>query len=273
MQILIGLRWSALRTEVDPLSGASAVLPVRFGIDPASAAALSWAFRLAAPTTASVTAVTQGPASAEDALREALSLGAQHAIRIDGPAGCSPSDVAAALAPLAAEADLIILGAYSIDGGSGAVAPSLAAILERPQACGLLSVAWEAGSLAAERRLPGGRRERLRLPLPAVISMEAGTSPLSRASLPGWLEALAAEVRVVVPERTLKPRPVGTVVPYRPRPRTVPAPPQGDTARERIAALTGALDGGSHAQQVQLPPDGAAVEIIAALRRWGYLAI
>ena len=65
--------------------------------------------------------------------------------------------------------------------------------------------------------------------------------------------------------------PSGTAVPYRPRPRTVPPRPAGDEPRERTASLTGALESGSVAQKVELPPDEAAAEIVATLRRWGYL--
>jgi electron transfer flavoprotein beta subunit len=271
MQILVALKWSALRTEVDPASGASQVLPGQFGSDPASLAALMWALRLAESVEATVTVATVGTEAAEEGLRVALALGADHACRVDAPEGCTPTDVAAALVPLATEADLVVVGARSIDGGSAAVAPALAASLDRPQACGLLEVEWHGDHLLAERRLPAGRRERVRLALPAVISMEAGSIPPGRAPLPALLAAADADIRRISPDRTIMAEPPGTTGPYRPRPRTVPAPPAGEEPRDRIATLTGALDGGSRAQQIESAPEEAAEEIVAVLRRWGYL--
>ena len=271
MRILVPLKWSALRTEVDPLSGSARVLPGRFGPDPASSAALAWALRLAEPVEATVGVLTIGPEAAEAGLREALALGATDAQRIDGPADPEPLEVAEALASLAAGADLVVVGARSIDRGSAAVAAALATLLEWPGACGLLGVDWDADGLRAERRLPAGRRERLRIDTPAVISIEAGTVAIDRAALPALLAAAKAGIAVVAPERAPTTESPAAVVPYRPRPRNAPAPPVGAEPRERIAALSGALEAGSRAQQIELPPEEAAAEIVAALRRWDYL--
>lgn len=273
MRILVPMKWSALRTEVDPLSGSARVLPGRFGPDPSSLAALAWALRLARTTEGEVTVVTIGPKAAEAGLREALALGANVAKRIDGPADSEPLHVATCLAPLAAAADVVLLGARSIDRGSAAVAPALAAILERPGACGLLELELDLDrdALLAERRLPAGRRERIRVPLPAVVSVEAGTIDIGRAALPSLLAAAEVVIPVTSPERAPA-ESSASVVPYRPRPRDAPPPPTGDSPRERIAALSGALDAGSRAQTLELPADEAAAEIVATLRRWGYLA-
>ena len=271
MKLLVAIKWSALRTEVDQLSGTSRVTPGRFGPDPASLAALAWASRLAAEVGAEITAATVGPAEAENGLRPALALGAARAVRVEGPAGVASLDVATALAPLAAEADLVVLGARSVDRGSAAVAPALAATLGRPSACGLLSVVWRNGDLFCERRLPAGRREHVRVALPAVISVETCTIAPSRAALPAVLTAADAAVEVIAPEHPLVRESAGTVMPYRPRPRSVPRGPSGDAPHERIASLTGALEAGSQAQEVRLPAAEAATEIVATLRRWGYL--
>ena len=271
MDILVPLKWSALRTEVDPLTGSATVTAGRFGPDPSSLAALSWALRLAGSTGAAVTVVTIGPEAAEAGLRDALALGAAKALRIEGPADPEPLLVAALLGPLASESDLVVLGARSVDRGSAAVAPTLAALLERPSACGLLDVAWDGDRLAAERRLPAGRRERVRLPMPAVISVESDSIPLGRAALPATLEASGATIEVVRPDHVPTASSVATVVPYRPRPRNAPPPPEGERPRDRIAALSGALEAGARAQTIELPPEEAAAEILATLRRWGYL--
>lgn len=271
MRILVPLKWSALRTEVDPLTGSAHVLPGRYGPDPAAAAALEWALRLAGPPEATVTVVTIGPEAAEPGLREALALGANDAVRIEGPADPEPLEVAALLSPLAASADLVVLGSRSIDRGSAAVAPALAALLDRPSACGLLGLEWADERIVAERRLPAGQRERVRVATPAVVSVEWASIELRRAALPALLRAADADIEVITPEHQPSTGAASTVLPYRPRPRNAPPPPQGEEPRERIASLSGGLDAGSHAQQLELPPAEAAAEILATLRRWGYL--
>jgi electron transfer flavoprotein beta subunit len=248
------------------------VLPGRYGIDPASLAALEWARHLAGPVGARVTAATVGPPEAEEGLRRALGLGAARALRIAAIDGGDPAAVAAALAGPAAEAALVLTGAWSIDGGTAAVAPTLAALLERPQACGLLNAGWEGDALVGERRLPAGRRERLHLPLPAVASFEAGTIALRREPLPALLAAQGASIEVLTPAVAVRGARRGLEQPYRPRPRTIPIRPLDEDPRARIAALTGALEASSGSQQLTLDPPQAAAAIVDALRRWGYLA-
>lgn len=271
MEFFVALKWSTLRVETDPLTGAARVLPGRYGPDPASLAALEWARQLAAPVGARITVGTVGPAEAEAGLRHALGLGASRAIRLHAADGATPMAVAAALAGPAAAADLVLTGAWSIDGGSAAVAPTLAALLGRSQACGLLALAWDGDALVGERRLPAGRRERLRLRLPAVVSLEAGTIALRREPLPALLVAQESELEVIHPAVPPAGAREGVEQPYRPRPRTIPARPDGDDPRERIAALTGALEAAPAAQQLYLEPPAAAAAIVEALRRWGYL--
>jgi len=59
--------------------------------------------------------------------------------------------------------------------------------------------------------------------------------------------------------------------PYRPRPRELPGPT--GTALRRTLELTGALAQRTPPTVVgPLPPEEAATELLAYLRRWGYLA-
>jgi electron transfer flavoprotein beta subunit len=271
MKILVPVKWSALVMEIDPLTGAATTLEGRYGLDPASEAALEVALRLAEPAAAVVTAVTVGPQPADSALRTARAAGAAEAVRVDAPAGAASAPVAAAIADLAADADLVLAGAWSEDGGTATVAPTIAALLGRPQACGLLDLRWDGEVLTGERRLPAGRRERLRIGLPAVVSVEPAAASLRRASLPAVLAAEAAPIRVVHPPRPIEARRPAGLEPYRPRPRTLPPPPAGEDHRARIAVLSGTLETGPRAQQLRLEPPEAAAAIVDALRRWGYL--
>jgi electron transfer flavoprotein beta subunit len=150
----------------------------------------------------------------------------------------------------------------------------LAAELGAAQALGLVKLEpEEASSIRAERRLDGGRRERLRVRPPAVLSVEGATARLRRAPLPSVLRAGHLEVEHVdgaskahdgTPAR-------GRLRPYRPRARALDPPDPELPARERILKLTGALATRGGRQVVRGEPDEAAEALLGALRAWGYI--
>ncbi len=271
VEILVPIKWSALRTEFDALTGDAVMLEGRFGIDPASAAALEWALTLASESGAGVSALSVGPAAADEGLRVALASGVDRAVRVAAPPGIGSLSTAAAIAGHGSAADLVVCGAWSEDGGSASVPPAVAAILDRPQACGLLSLEWAQGDITGARRIPGGRRELLRVKLPAVVSVEPGTASLRRASMPAVLAAAGDEIEVIEHAAPVRLAAAGVVEPYRPRPRSIPPPPAGEDHRERIQSLSGTIESGGRAQEVRLDPPEAAACIIEKLQEWGYL--
>lgn len=300
MRILVALKWVALRPEVDPLTGIAHPDPRFSGAGPADTSALEWALRLRDTLGGTVTAVTVGPAPAEALLRQALAVGADHAMRIDlagdHHAGADHSDpssrwVAAELATVAAGCDLVLCGYASADRGSGAVPAFLAHDLGWPQALGLTGLVVEPAAggdghggpsprLVLERRLDGGRRERLALVPPGVVSLEPGPE-LRRAPLAATLTAGSSLVEVR-PARQVPP-PAPAVLarrPYRPRTRVVPAP-GGDT-RSRLVHLLGAAQlgapaageasGGGTQAGGELSAADAARLVLDRLTAWGYLS-
>lgn len=262
MGVAVCVKWVAPTPDADE----------RFaGISAADQAALEWALRSAEVTGDHVTVVCAGPPAAEAALRDALAAGATRAVRVDVPEGLDSARVAAALRGPLAGARLVWCGDYSLDRGTGSVPAYLAAHLQMAQALGLVQVSFDArGVLEVLRRLDGGRRERLRIDTPAVLSVEGGTARLRRASLRAAIAASTAEVAVL-------PGPAAAEVvppalrPFRPRARVLPAP-AGDSALERIRALTAAGATSSHGETIEAEPAEAARRILAALREWGYLA-
>ena len=166
-------------------------------------------------------------------------------------------------------------GDWSLDRGSGSVPAFLAAELGAAQALGLVAVTPGATpSLVAERRLDRGRRERLTVPLPAVISLEGGSVRLRRAPLAAVLAAGSAPIEVVTPPSLAAEGRVRTerTGPYRPRARARVAPAGDASPRDRILALTGALDATEPARTVSADPEAAADLILDQLRSWGYLS-
>jgi electron transfer flavoprotein beta subunit len=281
------MKWVPLRVEVDPLTGAVAADPRSSGASGADLAALEWGLRLAEAWGGEVLVASAGPTEADGLLREALAAGAARAVRCELPAGApgvlpagAPSElVAAALAAAFAGVAVVVCGDWSLDRGSGSVPAFLAARLGAAQALGLVALWPEApGVVRAERRLDLGRREVLRVRAPAVLSVEGATAHLRRASLPAMLRARDAAVEHLpapVPDPVAAgiPEPPGPIRrgPYRPRPRVLPGPDPGASARERILALTGAETGRTPPQTVRLDPGPAADRVLAQLRTWGYL--
>lgn len=246
------------------------------GWSAADLAAVETALRLGATWSAPVAVVSVAPESADDALREFRAVGVERVIRIDPglEAGVELDsvDVAEALGDTLRSlgATVVCCGDYSTDRGSGSVPAFVAHDLGASQALGAVEVHSEGpGSLRLVRRLDGGRRERLVVDAPCVISVEGSVAELRRASLGATLAARDDRVEVVaVPGRGGHPSPITR--PWSPPARVQPAP-AGDAALQRVVELTGALVERTPPRTVELPADDAADLILDQLRAWGYL--
>jgi len=268
------------RPEVDPTTGAVRQDPGRIDLSITDRAALEHALRIGDAWGLPVVAVAAGPPSADAALREALGAGAR-TVRIPWPAA-EPAEMlagdprplavalGAAIAPLTPA--VVVCGDRSVTGGTGALPALLAHELGAAQALGLAALTVDGRRLVGERRLDGGRRERLAVAPPAVCSVEAAGVRLRRASLTAALDAARAAVEVapaVAPApgpRRLVP---GPLRPFRPRTRVLPAP-AGATARERLIELTGALVAHDPPRLVRpADADAAAAALLDYLRERG----
>jgi electron transfer flavoprotein alpha/beta subunit len=139
-----------------------------------------------------VTAVLAGPAADEGPLRRALAAGATRALRVVGEdfGGADFHTLGQALGTAVKRlgADLVLTGARSDDDGLGAVPASIA----RHLGPGALHVACIETLATADGGVEvsvrgGGRLRRLRLPLPAVLSVVAsgpGAPVLPEATAP-----------------------------------------------------------------------------------------
>ncbi|MEY4372317.1 MAG: hypothetical protein RL219_1086 [Actinomycetota bacterium] len=277
------------------------------GISAADTSALEWALRIGETFGHPVLAVTVGPAEAEAALRDALACGAQAAVRVDTGdedlTTASSAVVAQHIARAVLDARATVTGAtgntsqptisvvccgdYSLDRGTGSVPAFLAHLLGAQQALGLvqLQVQVQGPMLTGLRRLDGGRRERLAVSAPAVISVEGATATLRRASVAATLRAKQAVIHTVgytatAPEASSASEPAVQRRAYRPRARELAAP-VGDRALDRVqqvlsgtsASGAGAGDAGAGAHRTTevLEPAAAARRIVDALRDWGYI--
>jgi electron transfer flavoprotein alpha/beta subunit len=172
------------------------------GLD--DAYALAFAFGLGSAHV--VTAVLAGPAADEGPLRRALAAGATRAVRIVGEdfgaADFHTLGQALGSAVKRLGADLVLAGARSTDDGLGAVPAAIARQVGAPHVACIESLAAATGGVEISVR-GGGRRRRLRLPVPAVLSVVA-SGPAAPALPDAAGEPPAIEVLSLVdPEATV----------------------------------------------------------------------
>ncbi|PZH09060.1 electron transfer flavoprotein subunit beta [Streptomyces sp. NTH33] len=147
---------------------------------------------------AEVTVLTVGPEDAKDALRKALSMGADKAIHVedDDLHGTDAIGTSLVLAKAIEKAgyDLVISGMASTDGAMGVVPALLAERLGVPQVTLLSEVAVQDGTVRG-RRDGDAASEQLQAALPAVVSV---TDQSGEARYPSFKGIMAAKKKPVV---------------------------------------------------------------------------
>lgn len=147
---------------------------------------------------AEVTVLTVGPEDARDALRKALSMGADKAVHVedDGLHGTDAVGTSLVLAKAVEKSgyDLVISGMASTDGTMGVVPALLAERLGVPQVT-LLSEVGVEGGVVRGRRDGDSASERLEASLPAVVSV---TDQSGEARYPSFKGIMAAKKKPVV---------------------------------------------------------------------------
>ncbi|MFE5620440.1 electron transfer flavoprotein subunit beta/FixA family protein [Streptomyces sp. NPDC056524] len=146
---------------------------------------------------AEVTVVTVGPDDAKDALRKALSMGADKAVHVndDDIHGTDVIGTSAILAKALEKTgfDLVICGMASTDGTMGVLPALLAEQLSLPQVTLLSEVSVE-GTVVKGRRDGDAATEQIEAPLPAVVSV---TDQSGEARYPSFKGIMAAKKKPV----------------------------------------------------------------------------
>ncbi|WP_129837839.1 electron transfer flavoprotein subunit beta/FixA family protein [Streptomyces sp. RFCAC02] len=160
--------------------------------------AVEQALRIAEDTDgAEVTVLTVGPEDATDALRKALSMGADKAVHVedDDLHGTDVMGTSLVIAKAAEHIgyDLVVCGMASTDGGMGVLPALVAERLGVPQVT-LLSELSVADGKVTGRRDGDAATERLRAALPAVVSV---TDQSGEARYPSFKGIMAAKKKPV----------------------------------------------------------------------------
>jgi electron transfer flavoprotein beta subunit len=170
-------------------------------VNPFDEFAIEEALRLKEKHDGKVTAVTMGPASADEALRTALAMGCDDAVHLldgafeGGDTWATATVLAKAIEKVGAY-DVLFFGKTTFDGDTGQIAPRVAALLELPMlnfVAKIEEIDFDAKTVTVERLLETGR-EVVRAPLPAAISVVKEINEPRYPSLLGIRKAKKVEV-------------------------------------------------------------------------------
>ncbi len=146
-----------------------------------------------------VIAISMGPPQAEEALREALSLGVDQAILLSHPsfAGADTWATSYTLAQAIRKLspyDLILCGRQASDGDTGQVGPGVAEQLNIPQVAFVRRIEEIGPEMAVAQRITEEGYEVIQTPLPALLSVVKEINEPRLPSLRGKLRAKGAEI-------------------------------------------------------------------------------
>ncbi|WP_427889060.1 FAD-binding protein [Kribbella sp. GL6] len=153
--------------------------------------AVAQAVRLAAVTGGRSTAITMGPPASVDVLREALAWGVGDALLLSDPvlAGSDCLMTARALASAIAlqdePPDLVLVGASSVDGSTGAVGAMLAELLGLPFTGPVLALNPDGHRIRATVQHDSGT-ESVVVHLPAVVAVAERSCAPAKAPATSW---------------------------------------------------------------------------------------
>jgi len=174
-------------------------------INPYDLFALEEALRIKDKFGGFVTVITMGPPQAENALRKALSFGADDAILVTDRAFAGADTLATSFALASAirqiekgmPVDLVFCGKQTIDGDTAQVGPGIAKRLNLElltYISGIVSVNTDKREIVVQRRSEGGVQV-LKTRLPALVTMLEGSNEMRFATMPNMVRAARTNVK------------------------------------------------------------------------------
>lgn len=174
-------------------------------INPYDLYALEEALRIKDKFGGFVTVITMGPPQAENALRKALSFGADDAILVTDRAFAGADTLATSFALASAirqiektmPVDMVFCGKQTIDGDTAQVGPGIAKRLNLElltYISSIVSVSETRREIVVQRRSEGGVQV-LKTRLPCLVTMLEGSNEMRFATMPNMIRAARAVVK------------------------------------------------------------------------------
>ena len=205
MKIIVAVKQVPVRDSVIRVDSAGKWIEeqdLSFEINEPDAYALEEALLLREKHGGEVVVLCAGPERASQTIREALAKGADRAIYIQCDDLVSLDTLALARrladAAQAENFDLILTGLQSDDLGLGQTGVVMAEMLGIPHATIVMQVEVIDSSVRVKRELEDGWFQWVRMPVPALLTIQSGISPLRYATLMGIKKAKTKEVRRIV---------------------------------------------------------------------------
>jgi electron transfer flavoprotein beta subunit len=167
-------------------------------LDPGDEFGVEAGLKLIEGSEGEVTVVSMGPASAMEAIRKALSMGAAKGILVtdDSLAGADAIVTARVLAAAIKKVegvDLVIMGVESTDGSAGVMPGMIAELLGLPQVTFAKHIEIKDGTIVVQRQTVAGY-DVVESSLPAVLSVTAGVNEPRYPTFKGIMQAKSKPV-------------------------------------------------------------------------------
>jgi electron transfer flavoprotein beta subunit len=188
--------------KIDPVTNTLIREGVESIINPFDLYAIEEAIRIKEEHGGKITAISMGPPQVEKALREAVSMGIDEIVlltdrKFAGADTWATSLVLAEAIKQLEEFDLILFGQQAIDGDTAQVGPGVATHLQIPQT-GFVRKVEEIkdGKIVVQRLMEDGY-DRIRMSLPAALTVVKDINIPRLPSLRGKRNAKKAELKII----------------------------------------------------------------------------
>lgn len=158
--------------------------------------AIEAAIQLKEKTGGNVTVLTVGPSAATKEIRNAIAMGCNAAHLLVSDAQHDSWAIANSLAAKIKELphDLVLFGWNSVDNQSSATGQMVAELLDLPAASVVVGLEVSDGKAEIERSAAGGKREKITLSLPAVVTCQKGLNKPRSANMKGIMMAKKTKI-------------------------------------------------------------------------------